>query len=213
MAKKKKRVKIGKGKGSSFERAICKELSTWWTNYEREDVFWRTSGSGARATTRSKSGQRTFGQYGDVQATDPIGQPLIDLCTIEIKKGYSREPFGNLVEHSTHATPKLCAFSDFIRQVQKDARYAGSHSWLLITKRDIRTTMIFMPVKLYNVLSIRTPLLKKSECVYIKYRDVGNKLRMVIGMPLSQFFIAVKPHHIKELYLDVFIPHTKERRK
>ncbi len=59
-------------KGSNFEREICKLLSLWWTNDKRDDIFWRTSGSGARATTRSKTKQKTFGQYGDVQATDPI---------------------------------------------------------------------------------------------------------------------------------------------
>jgi len=42
-------------KGSSFEREICTILSKWWTNNERDDVFWRTAGSGARATTRSKN--------------------------------------------------------------------------------------------------------------------------------------------------------------
>ena len=77
MSKKKKGG--GHAKGSQFERTVCKDLSLWWTKGKRDDVFWRTSGSGARAKTRSKTGEKTFGQYGDVQATDPIGQPLICL--------------------------------------------------------------------------------------------------------------------------------------
>jgi len=40
-------------KGGEFERDISRFLSRWWTYGERDDVFWRTSASGARATTRS----------------------------------------------------------------------------------------------------------------------------------------------------------------
>jgi len=79
----------GSSKGSSFEREVCKQLSLWWTKGEREDIFWRTAGSGARATTRAKSGKTTARSYGDVIAIDPIGDPLIKEVTIEIKRGYN----------------------------------------------------------------------------------------------------------------------------
>ena len=75
-------------KGSAFERQICKELSLWWTYEDRDDIFWRTSNSGGRAIRRSKKKKQTFGQYGDIQAVDPIGQPLMDVLTFELKCGY-----------------------------------------------------------------------------------------------------------------------------
>ena len=81
----------GSIKGFSFEREICKELSLWWTEGERDDIFWRTSGSGGRATERLKKGKLTANSYGDVMAIDPIGQPLIDFCFIELKRGYSKD--------------------------------------------------------------------------------------------------------------------------
>ena len=79
-----------KRKGSSFERSFCKGLSKWWTHGNREDVFWTTAGSGGMATNRAKRGGSAFAQYGDVQATDPIGQPFIDYCTVELKNGYNK---------------------------------------------------------------------------------------------------------------------------
>ncbi|MBM3120244.1 MAG: hypothetical protein FJ006_12010, partial [Chloroflexi bacterium] len=58
-------------KGASFERDISRQLSLWWTHGERDDVFWRSSMSGGRATVRAKKGQKTAYQNGDITATDP----------------------------------------------------------------------------------------------------------------------------------------------
>ena len=82
--------KRSSNKGSAFERKFCKDLSLWWTDGERDDVFWRTHGSGGRATQRTKKGKETHGQYGDVCATDPIGDELLDWIVFELKKGYSK---------------------------------------------------------------------------------------------------------------------------
>ncbi len=133
-------------KGSSFERTICKQLSLWWTDGDRDDVFWRTSGSGARATMRSKSGRGTKNQYGDIQATDPIGQPLIDLCTIEIKKGYGKYSYFDLIDKLPNETRQ--PYRKFILQAVDQCLEAGTKSWLLITKRDRKETVITMPISL-----------------------------------------------------------------
>lgn len=76
-------------KGSEFEREISKRLSLWWSDGKRDDIFWRTSGSGARATTRRKKSQKTAYEYGDITFTDPDGKPFIDYFLVELKRGYS----------------------------------------------------------------------------------------------------------------------------
>lgn len=76
-------------KGAAFEREVCKQLSLWWTHGESDAVFWRSSGSGARATTRMKQNKKTPYEYGDVSFTDPIGKPFIDYFLVELKRGYS----------------------------------------------------------------------------------------------------------------------------
>lgn len=92
MAKKKKSAKTrkGKGKGPAWEREVARILSRWWTFGKRDDIFWRTAGSGARATVREKKGKKTPYQYSDITFTDPIGKPLLDLFCIELKKGYGK---------------------------------------------------------------------------------------------------------------------------
>ena len=76
-------------KGSNFERDICRKLSRWWTGGKRPDVFWRTAGSGARATVRMKKNECTALSAGDIGCIDPVGAKLIQSCLIEIKRGYS----------------------------------------------------------------------------------------------------------------------------
>lgn len=78
-------------KGSSFEREIAKKLSLWYSKGERDDIFWRTSTSGARATTRMKQGRKTANSAGDLSFIHQSGKSLIDLCIIEIKRGYNRK--------------------------------------------------------------------------------------------------------------------------
>jgi hypothetical protein len=63
-------------KGSAFERSTLKELSTWFSKGERDDIFWRTAGSGARATTRAKTGKMTADSAGDITAIHSSGKAI-----------------------------------------------------------------------------------------------------------------------------------------
>jgi len=79
-------------KGSEFERYIAKELSFWWTQEEddpREDIFYRTHGSGSRHTARIKKNKNTINAAGDLMFIDEIGKPFIDMFIIELKSGYT----------------------------------------------------------------------------------------------------------------------------
>lgn len=76
------------GKGGYFEREIARILSLWWTDGDRDDIFYRSHSSGARFTQRKKSGKDTALQGGDITASDPIGEPLIKAWSIEVKTGY-----------------------------------------------------------------------------------------------------------------------------
>ncbi len=136
-------------KGSAFERDFCKQLSLWWTEGRRDDVFWRTAGSGAMATSRGKHQRKTFGQYGDVQATDPIGQPLIDLFHFELKRGYSYHTIQDLLDKAEGAA--LQKYESFLQQTQEGQKASGSYFWVLVLKRDRRKPIIIFPIDLYNM--------------------------------------------------------------
>lgn len=79
-------------KGSKFERDMCKLLSLWFSHEERDDIFWRTAGSGARATVRMKNkGVMTADSAGDISAIHPSGKALTRMCIFELKRGYSQK--------------------------------------------------------------------------------------------------------------------------
>src|SRR5215467_5249762 len=75
----------GKAKGSAFEREISKLMSLWISHGTRDDIFWRSSLSGGRATVQFKKGRENRSQIGDLSAIDPLGEWLISRFVTEIK--------------------------------------------------------------------------------------------------------------------------------
>lgn len=145
----------GKHKGGAFEREVCKLLSLWWTNDERDDVFYRSASSGGRATARSRRGKNTANSHGDIMAVDPIGQPLIDLICFEIKRGYNRCTIHDLIDRPDHAAKQ--EWEKWIEQAEESCKGAGSYSWAIIHQRDRRDPIISMPQKLVKLFSYRGP--------------------------------------------------------
>lgn len=96
------------GKGSGFERELAKQLSLWWSHGDRDDLIWRTSQSGGRATQRAKRAVRTKYGYGDLTFTDPTAKPLFDLLVISAKRGYTNTSKPLLLSDVTKQLPKLC---------------------------------------------------------------------------------------------------------
>ena len=191
----------GKNKGSNFEREICKKLSLWWTDGQNDDIFWRTASSGGRATQRSKKKQKTFGQYGDVQATDPIGQPLIDLCNIELKRGYSSETFANLIE--THQNPKVksCLYERFIKQAIMDCRIRDDGSeWILMVKRDGREAILLTSFSFYNSIHLSTNKpIPKFPIIKMQVK-IEHHWKKIFGMQLKDFLSNITPKMILHIW-------------
>ena len=137
-------------KGSQFEREFCKDLSLWWTHDKTDEMFWRSSNSGGRATVRAKAGKSTSGQHGDVAAIHPDGIALIDLITFELKRGYSKSTIHDVFDKSESAAQQT--WEKWYEQASTSARLAGSLSWLIVHKRDRRDTMAYMPSTLFDIL-------------------------------------------------------------
>lgn len=139
-------------KGSSFEREFAKRLSLWWTDNEMDDVFWRSSNSGGRATLRGKSNQSTYMQAGDIAATRPEGNLLLEVMTFELKRGYPKcNIHDSLDKMDSH---KPTQWEMFWQQSRTSATLNKSFSHVLITKRDRRQAMIWMPRNLRVSLGV-----------------------------------------------------------
>lgn len=130
-------------KGSAFEREICKRLSLWWTEglglEPNENVFWRTSNSGGRSTILNRSGKKTNRHCGDICAIDPIGEPLMKELTLELKRGYARSSLMDMLDKPTGAKKQV--YEEWIEQVKKSQKAAGSRDWMVIVKRDRRVPL------------------------------------------------------------------------
>ncbi len=187
------------GKGSAFERLIATRLSLWWTQDEtdgpKEDIFWRTSTSGARATSRHKKKLRTRNQHGDLCAIDPIGQPLLDLVTIEIKRGYNKATVQDLLDATDHAAEQT--YTEWFRKSEKSRKAAGSRYWLVIVRRNGREATVFMPELLWNELkgNERYPPVPSI----IIQAEIGIREETIFGMRLDAFLKLVIPTDIKRV--------------
>lgn len=126
----------GKGKGSNFERTICKQLSLWVTKAELMDCFWRSSMSGGRATVKLKrTGKRDRAQSGDIVAITPEGAPLVEIFTIECK-------FYAKLDWAAAVDTGIGNLSVFWKQAKKQCKGTGT-SPMLIVKQNFRRVIVF----------------------------------------------------------------------
>lgn len=192
------------GKGSSYEREICRQLSLWWSGGSRDDIFWRSSGSGARAKVRGRAGRATAGQHGDVAATDPIGAGFIDVFTVEIKRGYSEHTMHDVLDRMPGGGVQ--EYERFLAQTIESYMQAGSHTWMLITRRDRRQAMVWIPMETYGELrelgamAIR-PAPYIGLRVTVRVTAPAPRLAMVdvCGITLADWVAMVTPAHVLRL--------------
>jgi len=131
-------------KGSQYERDTCKKLSLWWTqdfDKPRDDVFWRCSQSGGRATTRAKKNIKTAYSYGDVTFIDPIGKPFIDSCLVELKRGYTNDISILDFLDKTKGSPLLIKWWE---KGNKEMEIANRKYTIILFRRDRHISCIMM---------------------------------------------------------------------
>jgi hypothetical protein len=151
-------------KGSDFERKISKDLSIWWSDGERDDIFWRSSMSGGRASVRAKQGKRTDGQYGDIVAIDPSGALLVRHIPLELKCGYLKWCLLDLIDSPTSAAHP---FVLFCQQSMKMAVLSGTPWWALLTHRDRKETCVSVPDALWSWLLFTWPSLDNVPRIHL----------------------------------------------
>lgn len=188
-------------KGSDFERTVCKQLSLWWSGGSRDDIYWRSSQSGGRATQRSKKGKTTYGSYGDIASVDPIGEPLLKMFTIELKRGSSYSSPGDLVDfktsNSSHPWVKCYL------QAKRSHEQAKTHSWMMVCKRDHRQPLVYLDAFHAKILSGACEQ-RLNSAPFFQFRfEIRNGDNFVdrvniVGIPLDVFLTRVKPCEIIE---------------
>lgn len=138
-------MKTKKEKGLIHEWKICKSLSLWYTKGKRDDIFYPTSSSGARATKRMKDNISTANSCGDVGALDHIGFSIIEQYIFELKSGYSKGPPSQqiqIVELLDNRNKKLPILIQWIKKLKKEAKKHNRKHPVLIFRRDRKDSCI-----------------------------------------------------------------------
>lgn len=190
-------------KGGEFEREFCKDLSRWWTNGARDDIFWRTAGSGGRATARRKQGRTTANSNGDIMATDVLGIPLLNVFAFELKRGYSKHTIVDVFDKAPNSA--LQEYENWIVQAEESQRNSDAESWAIVTRRDRRVAMLYMPTWALNTLTelqllheVPHPHMEMTLSVRRQYGGQVQKCRKRISCILvSSFFASFTPEVIK----------------
>lgn len=128
----------GKHKGSAFERRVCRDLSLWVSRGERDDIFWRSSMSGGRATIGLRVGNVRASQAGDVSAIHALGERLLGHVVVECKSYADLDLFSGVAND----TGKLRRFWDELR---RHAAKFGKRPMLVARQNGMPTVCLLEP--------------------------------------------------------------------
>lgn len=173
----------GKAKGCAYERSVCKRLSLWVSNFEREDAFWRSAMSGGRATRfikkhvkKKKSSSDISAHAGDVTCTHSCGEILTETFLIECKN-YKDFEMGRV------AMGRKGKLRDFWLTLLPPAKYHKKLP-LLIGKQNFYEEIAVTNREGYKLLSVMGKLPKLAT---FKDGMVMFTLRDLLALPFEKF--------------------------
>ncbi len=126
-----------KRKGGAFEREIARSLSLWISNGLRDDLLWRSSMSGGRATIGLKGGIKRRAQVGDLSAISAEGELLLNHVVIEIKSYRELNLFSGIVSDGG----RLYRFWHLLKEISA----AFDRQPMLVAKQNLMPTLCLLP--------------------------------------------------------------------
>ncbi len=147
-----------KAKGCQYERDISKTLSLWLTDGEREDVLWRSAGSGNRSTIADDHRAHA----GDLMATTPEGFVLTEPTYIEIKRYKDLE-----IKKIVKGTGKLFkVWNDTVEEAKKFEKWP-----VLIARQNYYPALWCVPGRIFKPLVEPVPVLEapRADCPMSAY--------------------------------------------
>jgi hypothetical protein len=182
-------------KGGGFERDFCKFFSKWWSEGERDDIFWRSSQSGGRATIRKRKGLETAGSVGDMCALDESGLLFVDNVLCEMKRGYNGMDVYDIIDFRGKK-PNL--LDQWLENLEQQKRNHGKKTFWLVLRRDRRQISIIMPTLFLSKLEAWNGRYKNVLFSYSK-RTLNRSYAIMNG---EEFFEWLNPQSLSQLILD-----------
>jgi hypothetical protein len=182
------------GKGSSFEREMSRYLSKWWTNGERDDIFWRNR---VKVTSKTPNAER---QLGDITAFHTLGLPFVEMFNIELKIGYSHKSGGRKIAWDlldvidSKKTDDNLLLINFWKQCLSDAELSNRIP-ILIFKRDMHKPVVCINTDYFSEIKNYLGKLCVKNIIF-NYKDVYS-LRLY---DMEDFFNWMTPEIIKHIH-------------
>jgi hypothetical protein len=170
-------------KGGAWERAASVALSVWISKSfgdARDDLIWRSAGSGSRATKAKKTGKSRGSQAGDLVANDERAQKFLELFLVECKS-YANIRLEGLIWRSSAKPLNIC-FDAPIEQAREHAKWP-----LLVLKQNQRTPILVLPRKIAKLVTDSSGL---SATVHV-VRDTSQDLEYFSIFPMPDFLEMV----------------------
>lgn len=169
-----------KSKGSAFELWACREFTKWITGgFPKPELFWRSTGSGAKFTVDRKKGLPNKG-HGDIMAVDSRGEFLTDFFFFELKSYRELN-----VEDFFWEKGELYGFW----KVCVEKARAVSKEPVLIFKRNLRKPLMVFSFSGWAFLSDWSGPLK-PVMVFHMATDLGNDDTTVFVVPFEEFITS-----------------------
>jgi hypothetical protein len=179
-------------KGTVFERDMSRHLSRWWSDGERDDIFWKTGGSGNRATQRRKTGKATAGGYGDIMSQSGEGSELLQCVVLELKKGYTTRSLAEVMD--LNRTSAVSVWEEWIAKNMLCVEVNGLYAWAIISCKTRRQALWTCPAWLLDDLGISLDDFPDHLIVNHSFRYKSHNYReSVVQIPLEKFLCVVKP--------------------
>lgn len=81
-------------------------------------------------------------------ATDPIGDPLLDLAVISLKNGYPKVHAMAFIDRPNKTIRN--EFEEWRKEIRKCWKESGAYTWMIIHQRTGRAKVVYMPRRLYS---------------------------------------------------------------
>ncbi|RLC88849.1 MAG: hypothetical protein DRJ03_01010 [Chloroflexi bacterium] len=192
-------VKKPHQKGGRFEGELCRVFSKWLTYDKRDDVFYKTSGSGGRATQRQKLQKQTAFSAGDMSFNDPIGKPFIEYFLVEIKRGYNTNVIFNSLIDKDHSKTKTPLIIDWFKKANQERSQNNRKAVMLLMRRDYARTLVVLKYQEYK--KFQSSFNNRYKLSNYAILNLQKEYRLtLIAIPLDTFLRWFKPKKFLGVY-------------
>lgn len=172
----------GHDKGAGFERDMCRFLSNWISGGQRDDIFWRSAGSGGLATQAAKKGKIKEFSSSDIAPTHKLAYDLLEIFTIECKF-YADMHLQDL------PYDRVSNIATFWKQAKSDAQRVNKEP-LMLAKQNRRPILVGLTIRGFDAL---------NSTVVRRFNFVVSSRHNLVLVEMDSVFGSLRPHHLPTL--------------